>query len=92
KKTRPLWQKVKQARHQTGRILETVPFDEEKFLVALDQLNRLELEARQASQPMMVQLIKQLEPNERKYFLRIYNHRFVNSYRDRKFRKKPPER
>ena len=31
-KTRPLWQKVKKARRQTGKILEVVPFDEEKFL------------------------------------------------------------
>lgn len=89
-RTRPLWQKVKQARRQTGQILEAVPFDEEKFLASLTLLNKLELEARQASQPMMVQLINQLEPNERKYFLRFFNHRFAGSPRNRKKRNGPP--
>ncbi len=90
-KTRPLWQKVKETRQQARQILETEPFDEEKFLISLDQLQTAETEARAASRPMMVEIIKQLEPNERKHFLRIYSRRILSSRTDKRYRKRQEE-
>ncbi len=75
--TRSMWQEVRKARRDTAEIIRAAPFDETRFLESLNRTRELELQARTASQPALVELIQKLEPKERQKLLRLFGRQIL---------------
>lgn len=75
--TRSMWQEVRKSRRESAEIIRTEPFDETRFLESLNRTRELELQARSASQPALVELIQKLEPQERQRLLRLFGRKIL---------------
>lgn len=67
---KPRWQAVRQAREDLMRTLEADPYDEAAARAAVERLNGAQLDARQRLSQVMLDLMRSLTPEERRFLMR----------------------
>ena len=68
----PFWREVRQARLAIGTLIKRGTYTEAELNLAMDDLFKKEMAARQAAKPMVSDMMAQLKPDERLHFLSVF--------------------
>ena len=68
----PFWREVRQARLAIGTLIKRGTYTEAELNIAMEDLFKKEMAARQAAKPMVSDMMAQLKPDERLHFLSVF--------------------